>query len=984
MRKTTLAAGVAAGLSTAMLAAPAASHSASHLRVADGPSIDKASFKYPNRSHANGGTVLYDQSATAVDGAPSQHFEGSNGTYDAEGADDFVVSDAAGWTVGAFNFQIRADDAIAPRTFDVLVRADDDGRPGANVVCSALGQNGVLADATRLSVAFASPCALKQGSYWVQVVANAGAGQVFWSTGALPGRGAPAQWRNGGGGFATGCSSWSDLGACVQNGVKTGGGHNALLFQVVGAVGGGGCGADDVCLTATVGTNLAPGACADTATLDATWGDQVNYCYVITNNSSVELDFHTLSDNLSGTTFSLLNEPVPPGGSFQFNQIHTVGASETRTSTWVAQDVAPGYAATVTHDGADCSDRIMANGFDGAGTACPGSNFIDITGTGTPLGLVDDQSLPVEMPFSFNFYGTTSNQLCIDNNGFVLFTDLCGMGGMNGNDALPSRSLPAPAILPLWDDFDSEYGDVYVEARGTAPNRQFIVEWFDRVHYSGSQNDDGATFELILREDGTFSYEYADVDYTGFGSSFPPDPTDCNEGMCATIGVQKDAALFEQFSALEAAVTSHTGIDWAALTPTVYTSAATTTVNIGAPVLDVNPSTLSGSVTAGGTTTIPFAIENHGDRDLDWTLNEAVPGNRHFPPAGTRFAMPLGDPAKTTSGPPPRTPMQSRGARLKGDASARNGALALGGGVYGFVADVYLDSFYVVDVTQQADIEPVGIALGTGFALKYIDGDFSKAYGIDKFGTRANTFASVSRTDGMVTSIGQSIPTADPGGWTGFAADPTSGALYASAANCQENSHLYSIDRATGAATLIGEMPGMPCAIWIAIGPNGDMYSVDIVNDALYAVDKTNGQTALIGSVGFNANYAQDADFDQSTGILYWAAFDNDNLTDDIRTVNLADGSTSVVYSLGIPQVVGLAIESVAGPCAQPAVDMPWLTLSATEGMTAPQASTTVEATIDASGAAPGDVLVGTICANSNDPVHRRAATPVSVTVTGP
>jgi len=235
----------------------------------------------------------------------------------------------------------------------------------------------------------------------------------------------------------------------------------------------------------------------------------------------------------------------------------------------------------------------------------------------------------------------------------------------------------------------------------------------------------------------------------------------------------------------------------------------------------------------------------------------------------------------------------------------------------------------------------------------------------------------------MVTTIGESIPTADPGGWTGFAEDPTSGTLYASAANCQENSHLYTIDRATGAATLIGEMPDMPCAIWIAIGPDGDMYSVDIVNDALYAVDKQSGQTALIGSVGFNANYAQDADFDQSTGILYWAAFDNDNLTDDIRTVNLDDGSTSVVYSLGIPQIVGLAIESVAGPCAQPSVDLPWLTLDVTEGTTAPNGSSQVEATIDATGATAGDVLVGTICTNSNDPVHHRAATPVSVTVTG-
>ena len=120
------------------------------------------------------------------------------------------------------------------------------------------------------------------------------------------------------------------------------------------------------------------------------------------------------------------------------------------------------------------------------------------------------------MPFSFNFYGTTANTLCVDNNGFVLFnTTSCPTSGHFQNTSLPATSLSAPAFMPMWDDFDSESGNVYTDTRGTTPNRQFIVEWFDRVHYSGSTNTDGATFELILNEDGTIQFEYSDVEYTG-------------------------------------------------------------------------------------------------------------------------------------------------------------------------------------------------------------------------------------------------------------------------------------------------------------------------------------------------------------------------------------------------------------------------------------------------------------------------------------
>ena len=199
------------------------------------------------------------------------------------------------------------------------------------------------------------------------------------------------------------------------------------------------------------------------------------------------------------------------------------------------------------------------------------------------------------------------------------------------------------------------------------PNRQFIVEWFNRVHYDGTLNTDGATFELIINEDGTIQFEYADVDYSALGNA-TGDPDDCAGGICATIGLQNDMALFNQFSALEASVVDNSGIQWTPAAPQIFTATDSVTVSVGAPQIVVNPNALTGTVAAGGTSVLPFAIENHGDRTLDWTLGEAAASNLHFPPPGTRFAMPLGDPAKASAGRAPiahsAKPAQSRSVHV--------------------------------------------------------------------------------------------------------------------------------------------------------------------------------------------------------------------------------------------------------------------------------------------------------------------------------
>jgi hypothetical protein len=985
MRKSTIAIGIAAALSTQAFVTTTNADAAvkSKPQKASGPVNTQPHFILPHHNRAIEGSVLYDQAGGGVvNGAPSQNFESSFDQYDAQGADDFVVTDAAGWTVSGFNFLVSATSDPSSATYDIVVLPDAGGVPGASPVCSYPAAAGVLDGTnTSLSVSLPTACVLSQGTYWIEMVVNldfTAGGQVFWSDNSA-GSGANSKWQNPGGGFGTTCSTWSDLIDCGPSSSPVGGGQTAFNFQVIGAVGGGGgtCDAGDLCLVSTVGTDTTAGACATTDTIDVSQGDQVNFCYTITNNTGVELDYHTLQNNVDGTIFSLLNQPVAPGASFQFNKIATVGTTNTYNSTWTGQDVPPGYLAEVTTGGGGgCADRIFADGFDGTTVPCPPTGgFIDITATGTPLNNSDDQSVAVTMPFSFNFYGTTANTLCVDNNGFVLFnTTNCPSGGHFTNTSLPGTSLSAPAFLPMWDDFDSESGNVYTDTRGTTPNRQFIVEWFDRVHFQGSTNPDGATFELILNEDGTIQFEYSDVEYTGGLES-----GDCGGGVCATIGLQNDQSLFNQFSAFEASVTDDSGIKWTSTTPQVFTGTDTATVNVGAPQIVITPSPITGSVPAGGTSTIPFTVGNTGDRDLNWSLTEAGPANLHFPPAGPRFTMPLGDPAKVSNRP---VPLALRHPSTKPAQHSLHVPLGVPG-VPVFGADIYNNNFETFDALNPAVTTTVAPTDGTAWTGgSFVDGDFSKLYAISgSFAANPDTFATIDTATGGYTVIGN--PNSNGAGWNSLAYDSTTGTMYA-VTGCPSGSSLYTIDLTTGAETLVGALTNETCTVAIAFDADGNLFGMDIVSDTLFAIDKTNASDSAIGGIGFNANYAQDMKFDQSTGILYLAGFNADNFSDAMYTLDLTDGHSTLIGNIGpsTQEVDAFDIETAGGPCAQPQ-DLPWLSLAPTSGTTTPGSTTPVTASIDGAGTTDGDVLSGTVCAASNDPDNHTLATPITVTVGG-
>lgn len=109
-------------------------------------------------------------------------------------------------------------------------------------------------------------------------------------------------------------------------------------------------------------------------------------------------------------------------------------------------------------------------------------------------------------------------------------------------------------------------------------------------------------------------------------------------------------------------------------------------------------------------------------------------------------------------------------------------------------------------------------------------------------------------------------------------------------------SNLYTLNLNTGALTIIGQITNCPGVIDIAINSTGHLYGIDIVNDNLVEINTANGAGTIVGSLGLDVSFAQDIDFDDNTGELYWAAYLIPT-EGCIRKINTANASSTVVIA---------------------------------------------------------------------------------------
>lgn len=118
---------------------------------------------------------------------------------------------------------------------------------------------------------------------------------------------------------------------------------------------------------------------------------------------------------------------------------------------------------------------------------------------GTPLATStwdDVASGLITVPFTFTYNGTAYTTLSINSNGFITLGALSASNIYCGIQASPANSIAGYGTDLVGA---STASSIQYTTRGSAPNRQFVVQWTDCDHYgTGSVNH--WNFQIILNE----------------------------------------------------------------------------------------------------------------------------------------------------------------------------------------------------------------------------------------------------------------------------------------------------------------------------------------------------------------------------------------------------------------------------------------------------------------------------------------------------
>jgi hypothetical protein len=134
-------------------------------------------------------------------------------------------------------------------------------------------------------------------------------------------------------------------------------------------------------------------------------------------------------------------------------------------------------------------------------TAIPYQPF---TGSLTALPTNDDMNSGViNLPFNFDYYGVTYNQVLISTNGYIDFrTNLANTySPFAFSQTIPNVAFPVKnAILGAYVDLNNYNGEgsVTYGVYGTAPNRKFVVYFDNNSLFSCTASK--STFQMILNE----------------------------------------------------------------------------------------------------------------------------------------------------------------------------------------------------------------------------------------------------------------------------------------------------------------------------------------------------------------------------------------------------------------------------------------------------------------------------------------------------
>ena len=147
---------------------------------------------------------------------------------------------------------------------------------------------------------------------------------------------------------------------------------------------------------------------------------------------------------------------------------------------------------------------FVINGFSQNNYQVTAIPFQQFTGNAIPLTSADDVYSPaINLPFNFEFYGNTYDQIVVSTNGFINFnnTNAGGFTPWSFSQTIPSTSFPAlNSILGCFHDMNnaSAAGTITQGVYGTAPYRKFVVYFNNQPHFSCTSLR--SSFQMILNE----------------------------------------------------------------------------------------------------------------------------------------------------------------------------------------------------------------------------------------------------------------------------------------------------------------------------------------------------------------------------------------------------------------------------------------------------------------------------------------------------
>ena len=306
-------------------------------------------------------------------------------------------------------------------------------------------------------------------------------------------------------------------------------------------------------------------------------------------------------------------------------------------------------------------------------------------------------------------------------------------------------------------------------------------------------------------------------------------------------------------------------------------TATTLNVNLHHTPMTISPGELEVELAPGQVADRLLNIANMGDEPFAWSATARV-----YRKSGIHIPVSDGNFPRGTAAP------------SAGRAPVNNGAAAnpfnkvKGSTAYAF--DIWPNNwFFSFDTDDPGSPNVInGITnLPSGGSFDAINADF--LYVVEY---NTSMLQKVMVADGTTYDIGLMNLSGDEF-WTGLTCDKTTGQFYAISTNLKQSS-LYLVDINTGATTVISPT-GIPGAIDCAIDGTGQMYAFDIVNDEAFMIDKTTGASTLIGSIGFDANYAQGMGWDPLSDNIYLAAYNNATGAGEFRIMDRVTGNTTLI-----------------------------------------------------------------------------------------